>query len=173
MDAHAFLDASLPESSAVVIFSIGCEYAIRAMTYLAEHYSPGEFCLLRTVTGDHHLPQHFVGKIFQSLVRSGLLLSAKGRGGGFALQRPPSEIHLYEIVEAVDGSERLRRCVLGMERCEDHMGCPLHDQWKAIREQIEHMLRTTTLENMARNTDIRRVRAAEPVTAHVGMRMHG
>lgn len=132
-------------------FSIGCEYAIRAMTYLAEHHAPGDYCLLRTITNDHKLPQHFVGKIFQALVRAGLLYSAKGRGGGFALRRPPAEICLHEIVLAIDGAERMDRCVLGLDRCDDENPCPLHEQWKPLRGQIDAMLRHTTLAQLAKS----------------------
>lgn len=132
-----------------MVFSIGCEYAIRAMTFLAEHHAPGDYCLLRTITNDHKLPQHFVGKIFQSLVRAGLLYSAKGRGGGFALRRPPGEIRLEEIVLAIDGPERMKRCVLGLDHCDDEQACPLHDQWKPVSGQIDQMLRGTTLAQLA------------------------
>jgi Rrf2 family protein len=145
-----------------VIYSTGCEYAIRAMTYLAEHYKQGEYCLLRTIASDDDLPQHFVGKIFQSLVRAGLLYSAKGRGGGFTLRRPPGEITLFEIVQAIDGTERLTRCVVGLSRCDDQQPCPQHEHWKPIRERIETWLRETTLAEMARCTKVKRSGGAAP-----------
>src|SRR5438105_10861075 len=128
------------------------------MTYLAEHAKPGEYCLLRDIVADDGLPQHFVGKIFQSMVRAGLLYSAKGRGGGFALRRPAAEIRLFDIVQAIDGTERLRRCVVGLPRCDDEQACPQHDQWKPIRDQIERMLQETTLQDMAHSVAAKRGR---------------
>ncbi|MCK6484315.1 MAG: Rrf2 family transcriptional regulator [Phycisphaerae bacterium] len=139
-----------------MIYSIGCEYAIRAMTYLAENTKPGEYCLLRTITNEHDLPQHFVGKIFQSLVRAGLLYSAKGRGGGFALRRSAEEIRLYDIVQAIDGTERLTRCIIGLARCDDTQPCPQHDWWQPQRQQIERMLMETSLADLARNAVAKR-----------------
>ena len=105
--------------------------------------------LLDDLCKDTDLPRHFVAKIFQDLVRKGMLASAKGRGGGFALIRKPSEITLYEIVSMVDGLDRLEDCVVGMARCDDHQPCPQHDQWKAIRLHLREFLQKTTLATMS------------------------
>lgn len=152
-----------------MIYSIGCEYAIRAMTYLAEHHATGEFCLLRTITNEDSLPQHFVGKIFQSLVRAGLLYSAKGRGGGFALRRRPTEIRLIEIVNAIDGGERLSRCVVGLAQCDEHQACPQHDVWTPIRRQIDKYLQETTLAEMARCMEVKRRSAGRAPLSHAAV----
>ncbi len=157
-----------------MIYSMGCEYAIRAMTYLAEHAPEGQYCLLRDVTSDDTLPRHFVGKIFQSLVRNGMLNSAKGRGGGFALRQPPEEIRLLDIVQAVDGIEWLTRCVVGLAKCDDHQPCPQHDGWKLVRGHLERFLTETTLADMARCVASKRParsRLSKPVqigTSHKG-----
>jgi Rrf2 family protein len=119
------------------------------MTYLAERCKPREYCLLRTIAEEDNLPQHFVGKIFQSLVKAGLLYSAKGRGGGFALQRDPSEIRLIDIVAAIDGTDKLERCVVGFAECNSEQPCPLHDDWKPHRERLQTWMRKTTLADMA------------------------
>ena len=65
-----------------------------------------------------------MAKVFQKLVHAGLLQSAKGRGGGFCLARPAHEIRLIQIVEAMEGPQAYDRCVVGLERCTDHMPCP-------------------------------------------------
>lgn len=128
-----------------MIYSVGCEYGIRALTKLAAEVPPGRFCLLRDILEGTDLPQHFVGKIFQTLVRAEILVSAKGRGGGFALRRPPEEISLRQIVEAIDGRRRIERCILGFADCNDDQACPQHDHWQTIRQQIEDLLDGTSL----------------------------
>jgi Rrf2 family transcriptional regulator, iron-sulfur cluster assembly transcription factor len=132
-----------------MIYSVGCEYGIRALTKLAGDVPAGRFCLLRDILEGIDLPQHFVGKIFQTLVRAEILVSAKGRGGGFALKRPPHEITLRQIVEAIDGTQRISRCILGFAICSDEQACPQHDHWKTIRVQIDQLLNTTTLADLA------------------------
>lgn len=49
------------------------------------------------------VPADSLLKVMQQLVRSGLLLSSRGRAGGFRLARPPENISLLDVVEAVDG----------------------------------------------------------------------
>lgn len=132
-----------------MIYSVGCEYGIRALTKLAAEVPAGKFCLLRDILGGTDLPQHFVGKIFQALVRADILVSAKGRGGGFALRRPAEEITLRQIVEAIDGPHRISRCILGFAECDNEQACPQHDRWRAIRRQIEELLDTTTLASLS------------------------
>ncbi|MCE9591803.1 MAG: Rrf2 family transcriptional regulator [Planctomycetes bacterium] len=131
-----------------MIYSRACSYAIRAMSRLAM-LRPEGYVLLEELCEGTDLPKHFVAKIFQELVRRGLLSSAKGRGGGFALSRAPAKITLYDIVAAVDGVEELDHCVVGMARCDDEQPCPQHDQWKAVRNQLRRFLAETTLERMS------------------------
>ncbi len=131
-----------------MIYSNACGYAIRAMSRLAM-MRPDGYLLLDELCEGTDLPRHFVAKIFQDLVRKGLLLSAKGRGGGFALSKSPEKLSLYDIVAAVDGVDRLDDCVVGLSRCDDQQPCPQHDEWKNLRETLRSYLRDTTLDQMA------------------------
>ncbi len=137
-----------------MIYSNACAYAIRAMTRLTL-LRPDSYVLLDELCEGSDLPRHFVAKIFQDLVRKGLLVSAKGRGGGFALARPADKITLYDIVNVVDGSEGLDRCVVGFTKCDDKQPCPHHDQWKPIRGQIKEFLGRTTLLDMSKSLEFK------------------
>ena len=127
-----------------MIYSAACAHAIRAMSRLAAE-KPGGYLLLEDLCEGTDLPRHFVAKILQDLVRRELLASAKGRGGGFALARPPNTIRLYDIVVAVDGVKQFNECVMGLAQCDDHQPCPLHDDWTIVRKVIENFLLETTL----------------------------
>lgn len=131
-----------------MIYSNACEYAIRGMAYLARQPS-GKLYLLNEIAACENLPYHFMGKIFQTLVRASLLRSVKGPRGGFELARPPEQITLYQIKEAIDGTVDLYRCAVGLERCDDQMPCPLHETFKPLRLQIRDYLESTTLAEMA------------------------
>ena len=72
-----------------MIHSSACEYAIRAMTYVA-NFEPGTRLLARDISAHERIPGPFLGKIFQTLVRAGLLKSSKGPGGGFSLAKDPA-----------------------------------------------------------------------------------
>ncbi len=142
-----------------MIYSAGCEYGILALMSIARQAPAGKFLLLKKIVGGDDLPSQYVGKILQTLVREGILMSAKGRGGGFALQRPPEKTLLREIVDAIDGPQRIKRCILGFSPCESSQPCPQHDDWMQVREQIERLLDRTTLADLVRAQNHKLARA--------------
>jgi Rrf2 family protein len=131
-----------------MIYSTGCEYAIRALIRLAQQAPTGGLCRLQDLVDNDNLPEQFVGKLLQVLVRADLLVSSRGRGGGFALRTLPREIVLRQIVEAIDGKDRTRRCILGLSACDENQACPQHDCWVGIRRQIDEVLDKTTLADL-------------------------
>jgi Rrf2 family protein len=131
-----------------MIFSNATEYAIRGLSELAARGVSGPVMLDDLVVGTD-LPRDFLAKIFQKLVRAGILRSAKGRGGGFSLAKPQHEINLIDIVEAIEGPQLLDACVVGLDKCNDQMPCSQHDLYKPIRQRLKDFLRTTTLADLA------------------------
>lgn len=137
-----------------MIYSKACEYGIRALTYLARH--PDERCMAKSVSEQEQIPHYFLGKILQSLVRYRFVTSTKGPGGGFQLAQPAGEITLFDIKDAIDGTDDLYECAVGLERCDDEMPCPLHDTFKPLREEIKSYLEETTLADMAQAVERKR-----------------
>lgn len=131
------------------MFTTTTEYAIRGIAELASRVEPGQPLLLDELVKGTDLPRDFLAKVFQRLVKAGLLRSAKGRGGGFSLPRPPHEITLLHIVNAIDGPGRLDRCVLGLSRCNDDMPCAQHDLYRPIRQRLNAYLESTTVADLA------------------------
>jgi len=130
------------------------------MTYVAG-FEPGTRLLARDISAHEKIPGPFLGKIFQTLVRAGLLKSSKGPGGGFALARDPETISLYDIYRAIDGTTYLEACAVGLARCSDEVPCPLHERWKPIRERIRNYLEATSLADMASATRKKRATLGE------------
>lgn len=137
-----------------MIYSNACEYAIRAMTYLARH--PDQLHLSREIAEEEEIPYYFLSKILQNLARDGLLKSTKGRGGGFELAKSPKRIKLYDIKVSIDGDVDLSECALGLSKCDDKQPCPLHDTFKPLREGIRRYLKETSLIDMAVAVDVKR-----------------
>jgi Rrf2 family protein len=131
-----------------MIFSSSTEYAIRGLSELAIRADAGPTIVDDLVAGTD-LPRDFLAKVFQKLVRGGILRSMKGRGGGFSLARPAHEITIMNIVEAIDGPQLFDLCVVGLERCNDQMPCPQHDLYKPIRQRLKDYLTTTTLADLS------------------------
>jgi len=131
-----------------MIYSSACEYAIRAATHLALRYDE-ELVKVREISESEEIPAPFLASVLQRLVMAGILRSARGPTGGYSLSRPPSEISLYDIREAVDGTADLEGCGVGLGRCSDDMPCPLHDTWKPVRTRIREYLKQTDLAQVA------------------------
>jgi Rrf2 family protein len=126
----------------------GGEYAIRAMTYLA--YRPvGEISSLRDVGAEQDIPESFLAKIFQSLVHAGLVASQRGAHGGFSLARPPAEITVRDVVEAVDGPIALNGCDLWPEDCRRSADCRMHEVWVLAQQRMMDVLGEVTLAQLA------------------------
>jgi Rrf2 family protein len=139
-----------------MIFTNATEYAIRGLAELAARQPAGNILLEQLVIGTD-LPRDFLAKIFQKLVRGGILVSAKGRGGGFALARPGHQITLMQVIEAMEGPQLLDRCVVGLERCSDLMPCPQHDLYKPIRQRLKDYLNTTSVADLAASLKAKQV----------------
>jgi Rrf2 family transcriptional regulator, iron-sulfur cluster assembly transcription factor len=122
-----------------LLFSRQCEYGLQAVLYLALK-PEGEMTSIKELSARIGIPYHFLGKILQSLTRKGLLNSLKGPTGGFALALPPKEIKLFHIVEAIDGADFVRKCVLGFPECSGENPCALHETWERLRQEIYQML---------------------------------
>jgi Rrf2 family transcriptional regulator, iron-sulfur cluster assembly transcription factor len=131
-----------------MIFARTTEYAIRGLAELASR-SDGSSMLLDELVDGTTLPRDFTAKIFQKLVKGGILRSAKGRGGGFALARQAHQVTLLDILEVIEGPQRMDTCVVGLEKCTDHMPCPQHDLYKPIRQRLRDYLATTTVADLA------------------------
>ena len=131
-----------------MLYSKPCEYAIRALSYLALSPDRGS-AQGQEIASSENIPAPVLGKILQALVRKGLLESRKGPGGGFRLARRPELITLRDVVAAVDGLDHFLECAVGLERCADDAPCPLHDSWKGLRTQVMNYLETTSLAEMA------------------------
>ncbi len=125
----------------------GAEYAIRAMTYLAR-VPDGRVASLHEIGEAQDIPESFLAKILQSLVRSGLAASQRGAHGGFALASPASAITMQDVIEAVDGPISLNRCVLSPEECGRSASCAVHRSWLRAQEQLMDVLGTVTLESL-------------------------
>ena len=125
-----------------------CEYAIQAVIYLAKK-PEGKYTLIREISKELEIPHHFLGKIMQTLVKEGMLISYKGPKGGLALSKKPSEITLMDVITIIDGTDFTTRCIMGLDKCDESMNCPLHAAWCDKRDQIQTMFSTQSIAQLA------------------------
>lgn len=122
-------------------------YAILALSCLEQE--GGRLMLAREIAERTSIPKPYLSKILHALGQAGLIVSKRGYRGGVALSRSPASITLMEVAEAVVGHEWRPRCLLGLAECSDERACPMHEFWRAHREQIQEQLRNVTLSQVA------------------------
>ncbi len=112
--------------------------------------SDGEFFLARHMAEKLGVPAPFLGKVLQQMVGRGLLVSQRGRNGGFRLAVPASQISLYQIVDSQEDLGRAGQCFLGQSECTDERACPMHNFWKVTASEFLQQLVNTTLTDLVR-----------------------
>ncbi|MEN8194506.1 MAG: Rrf2 family transcriptional regulator [Bacteroidota bacterium] len=130
-----------------VIFSKKCEIGLQAVLYLATE-GKNKLFNAQQIADKVKQPKEFVSKVLQTLTKSGIVGSKKGKNGGFFLAKKAKKIRLIEIVEVIDGLDVFDNCVLGFSGCSSEEPCPVHDKWGALRDQAYNMLSEETLEEL-------------------------
>ncbi|GAB1464061.1 RrF2 family transcriptional regulator [Pedobacter sp.] len=122
------------------MFSKTCEYAIRAMIYIAQKSKTGNRVGIKEIALGIDSPEHFIAKILQDLGKKDLVQSAKGPTGGFYHDAQSLEKSLADVVRAIDGDKIFTGCGLGLKQCSEDRPCPIHNQFKKVRGEIKLML---------------------------------
>ena len=127
------------------MFSKSCQYAVRAVAFLARHGEAGKNMGVKEIAASLDVPQQFLAKILQQLSRQKLVSSIKGPNGGFYLSPENKEISILKIVECIDGPLTLNSCVLGLPKCSAQNPCPLHFTFFQYREDMRKALAGTSI----------------------------
>ncbi len=138
-----------------MIYSRSAEYAIRAFVHLAQ-LPDGKCAMVKNIAEQEGIPAHFLAKILQDMARKGFLRSNKGPTGGFCLRQSARDIHLVDIVGAIDGMGDYERCVAGLPQCLDGNPCPQHAEWTAVRAKIMRYLGRNTIAALAKTKALNR-----------------
>jgi Rrf2 family protein len=104
------------------MFSQTVEYALRAIVYLAGQEAGRTTQQIAEVT---KVPPAYLAKVLQNLNRAGLVRSQRGLYGGFTLGKPPADLTIWEVVQAVEPIKRIKTCPLELESHRARL-CPLH-----------------------------------------------
>ena len=130
------------------------DYASRALLSLALHATADGTpapTSVRDIAERTGLPQPYLEQILLALKGAGLVRSKRGVGGGYVLSRAPDQIHLSEIISAVDGPITLGD--FGQPHQDgacDHEGqCVLLAVWGGISSRIRAQLDSFTLADVA------------------------
>ncbi len=127
------------------MFSKTCEYAIRAVLFIAQKSKDGNKVSIKEIAKGINSPEYFIAKILQDLSRKKMIQSAKGPNGGFYLNKQSLKYSLADVVKTIDGDAIFSGCGLGLEHCSETRPCPIHHKFKKIRKELYDMLRSARL----------------------------
>ncbi len=129
----------------VGVFSKTCEYAMRAVFFIAHKAERGSRVGVKEIAEGIGSPEPFLARILQDLSRKRIIKSVKGPHGGFYVDDENLALPLATIVEAIDGNSLYTGCAMGLPYCSEEKPCPLHNRFKAIRGDIHNLLHNTTI----------------------------
>jgi Rrf2 family iron-sulfur cluster assembly transcriptional regulator len=141
-------------------------YGLRAVISLAMASSDKPISI-NTIAAEDKVSSEFLEQIFFKLKKAGVIRSIRGPGGGFVLNRKPSEISVKSILDAVGETGGLSPCTLRRKvLCTRTDVCPAHEIWTGLYERIGDFLESVTLEEIIKKNETRRIRdKAAPGTA--------
>jgi Rrf2 family protein len=125
------------------------DYALMAMKHLALRGDRGSSSA-REIAEQYDIPIELMAKVLQRLVQRGLLASHQGTRGGYQLSRPPRQITVADVIQAIDGPVTVTACSSTDDgQCEQFSKCNVRDPLWRVRERILRALGECTIAELA------------------------
>jgi Rrf2 family protein len=105
---------------------------------------------LRDIARRQEMSKKYLEHLISRLEVAGLARSIRGAGGGISLARPPSEIRLSQIFQALEGPIVLVECVDNPRWCPRSSRCATRDIWMQMGQLLIEFLESQTLEDLCR-----------------------
>ena len=123
------------------------EYALRAVLHLAQ-LGDERPIRVHEMADALRIPRNYLSKILHQLTRHRVLVSLRGKAGGFRLASPPDDVPLSAIITPFDRVDERRRCLLGRPQCSDRTACAAHTRWKEVADTVAQFFRDTTVADL-------------------------
>lgn len=128
------------------------DYAVRTILYLA--ISP--LANVKEIAKAQSIPYDYLAKTMKHLVNAGLVKTHRGVQGGISLTRPPEQITLLEVIEAVDGPLALNLCLLESNNCPRDSFCAVHEELEKIQRYVAARMEKLNFAVLARKEKAKR-----------------
>ena len=132
-----------------MMLSRASKYAILSTLFLSENSSEEKKISVKEIAKSIDVPSPFLAKLFQQLVRGKIISSTKGPNGGFYLSKSNGEKNVCDIIENIDGLNRLNECFLGLHECDSNNPCPVHFIVEPFKNSIMGKFRDKTIKEFA------------------------
>ena len=126
------------------------DYAVRLVVHMAT--SAGQRFRAKELAVEEKVPESFLFKILQLLIKHRLVRSFRGVRGGYQLTADPAKLTLFGLLEMVEGPIGLNVCVMTGMGCPLQAGCAVHDVWVVAQAQLRQILESATVAELAQRT---------------------
>jgi Rrf2 family protein len=134
----------------MAIFSKATEYALRATIYIAQKSSEEKKIGINEISKAIDSPKSFTAKILQTLTKDNKIISSiSGPNGGFYMNDKAKALPLRTLLEVIGDEDVFNNCIMGLKDCSEKKPCPLHSQYKPIKEQLKLLFEQKTLGELA------------------------
>ena len=130
------------------MLSLTCKTAIKAVIYLASKYDSVEKSGIKEIAEFIDASEHSVGKMLQTLVKENVICSSKGPNGGFYITAKQKSQPVINIINAIDGKDVFKECGLGLSKCSSTHPCPIHNDYKIVRDLFEKLCREKNINDL-------------------------
>ena len=123
---------------------LSTDYAIRIVMYLAEKQQTANS---EEISARMGIPQSVVATLATPLQKAGILTTVRGVGGGFTLCRRPEDISLHEIINLMEGTTRINRCLEADGFCSRNGTdtCPVHRYYRKVQLRLDKAFQEMTI----------------------------
>jgi Rrf2 family iron-sulfur cluster assembly transcriptional regulator len=128
-------------------YSQSTELALDSLFYMAAHPERADFAV-EDVAQAQHVSASYLAKVFQQLVKAGLLRSHRGAKGGYALGRPLARISLRDIVAVFEGSSPLYDCNAPSKPCGLGTKCLIRAAFAEAERRMHEVLQQVSLQDI-------------------------
>jgi Rrf2 family protein len=158
------------------------DYALVALAYLARHEN--ETSSVREMVCRLGVPPRLLANILSQLTHYGIVASTRGLHGGYQLARPPENISLVDLIEAVEGPIRLTQCCSNHqgeresgdnhdEECSRQRSCEISSPLRKLRDGLRVYLGRVTLRDIVSNTVAPGAKRLNGIQSPLGERAEG
>jgi len=121
------------------------DYGLLLVTFLADQPREESFSIAE-VSSHFNLPQAFLEQIARDLKRAHILISRRGRDGGYRLVRNPERVSVVEVIEALEGPLQAVSCQT--DDCPAVAACFTRSFWLVFQKHLHRTLREVTVADL-------------------------
>ena len=127
-------------------------YGLRALADLAVHQD-GSPVTLADIAMRQNISDGYLESIFSMLKKSGIVRSVKGAGGGYLLARPAMDIHVGEVLAALEGDMSIIEPDIEDDGAYTLSRCIRENIWDVMSDRIKAVAESVSLEQLIRSAD--------------------